>query len=167
LDERDQLIQQIVGDSHHLYHLIRSRASNGWLDANLTMPQAKALLCLYSADGMAMKHLAEKLGVSVTSITGLVDRLVDQGLVHRDQDAGDRRLVIARLTVEGRAALERLQEIRQGWMARVFSRMSTEQLKIVAQGFDYTHGAIRAEMDSEEAHTSADKASRSLGDAAI
>jgi len=45
-----------------------------------------------------MGQLAQALGVSLGSVTGLIDGLVQRGLVRREEDPADRRQKLARLT---------------------------------------------------------------------
>jgi DNA-binding MarR family transcriptional regulator len=73
----------------------------GWSEDGLTIPQMRLLWTLREEDGQPVGALAEHLGVNPSTITGHVDRLVRQGLVRREEDAGDRRIVRNYLTEEG------------------------------------------------------------------
>lgn len=53
-----------------------------------------------------MSDLAECSQISQTSLTGIVDRLEERGLVCRTRSDSDRRVVEVDLTVEGRATME-------------------------------------------------------------
>src|SRR5262245_17463130 len=53
-------------------------------------------------DGLTMSELSRRLIVSNGAITGLVDKLVEAGLVTRREDPNDRRSMIVRLTRKGR-----------------------------------------------------------------
>jgi long-chain acyl-CoA synthetase len=71
---------------------------------DLTLAQYRVLGVL--GDGCeAASRLADKLGVSRPSLTGVVDGLVARGLVRRGQGASDRRRVDLALTDGGRALL--------------------------------------------------------------
>jgi MarR family transcriptional regulator for hemolysin len=52
-------------------------------------------------DGMRQNQLADELGVEGPSLVRLLDRLVENGLVERREDAADRRAKIVHLTAEG------------------------------------------------------------------
>lgn len=86
----------------------------------LTFPRYEALmLLLYSRKGaLPLGKMGDRLQVHRASITNVVDRLEEQGLVERLPQATDRRSVLARITPEGRevacAATERLNEERFG-----------------------------------------------------
>lgn len=55
---------------------------------------------------LPLSRIGERLMVHPTSVTSLIDRLVKQGLVHREHDPEDRRRVLASLTPEGRRVLD-------------------------------------------------------------
>src|SRR3954468_12494613 len=52
--------------------------------------------------GMTLGELSQRMMVSNGNVTGLVDRLVEQGLINRRPSPRDRRAHIVRLTAEGR-----------------------------------------------------------------
>jgi DNA-binding MarR family transcriptional regulator len=77
----------------------------------LTLQQHQALLFIIGYPGreqVTIGELAERLQVRHHSAVGLVDRLVEQGLVERTQDAADRRQVFISLTDRGIRVLESL-----------------------------------------------------------
>ncbi len=91
--------------------LIRHRAMwdvEPWLGLDMSTPQFKALILIYEEEAVRMRELARRLGGSFSNATVLVDRLVDRGLVERMADPQDRRVVLVRVTKEGRYLVEQL-----------------------------------------------------------
>lgn len=77
----------------------------------LTLQQHQALLFIIGYPGreqVTVGELAERLQVRHHSAVGLVDRLEEQGLVHRMHNHGDRRQVFIELTDKGMAVLNNL-----------------------------------------------------------
>lgn len=67
-----------------------------------TLPRFDVMAALYrSPEGMLMSDLSRFLLVSNGNVTGIVDRLVSEGLVTRARRNGDRRTSMVRLTEEG------------------------------------------------------------------
>jgi DNA-binding MarR family transcriptional regulator len=92
--------------------IIRNLRIGGLLDnvrPGLSLSRVLALLALEraGAGGAPMRELAEELGVTVPSTTGLVDRLVREGLARRQPHPTDRRVVLVVPTAEGTAAVRR------------------------------------------------------------
>ena len=77
------------------------------------MAQAKVLYVVLAAGELRMSELAARLGVSSRTASGLVDRLVELGLLSRHDDPADRRQVVVATTPEAVALLERFRELNQ------------------------------------------------------
>lgn len=79
----------------------RLAAENG-----LTMQQAAVLYRLYNGGSILMGTLARQLHCDASNITGMVDRLVAQGHVERQELPEDRRAKQLVLTAKGRQLVE-------------------------------------------------------------
>jgi DNA-binding MarR family transcriptional regulator len=81
---------------------------------DLTFPRYEALMLLHysRAGALPLGKMGDRLQVHRASVTNVVDRLVDQGLVERHRHESDRRTVLAKITPDGRrvarAATKRL-----------------------------------------------------------
>ncbi len=69
----------------------------------LTPAQYSVLRLLWRRDGRQFNELASACCCSPPTITGVVDTLEKKGLVAREANPRDRRSLLVRLTVEGRA----------------------------------------------------------------
>jgi DNA-binding MarR family transcriptional regulator len=70
-------------------------------DMRLTPTQVHALGWLGMDGPIQVGVLAQRIGITKKTITGVVDRLEDMGLVERGRDSEDRRAVTAKLTNKG------------------------------------------------------------------
>ena len=93
----------------------------------LTMPQYRAVLSL-SNGPLTMSKLAAGLGVSLPSCTGVVDKLVERGLVSRAEDPEDRRVVRCVLTNHGYEMASSLFDADLAVMEEFVSVMSDDEL---------------------------------------
>lgn len=110
-----------------LAHL-HSGAAGPWLDLNLSMPQLKMLFVIDWLGPLSMSQVAQRLGISVSAATGVIDRLVEQGLARREPDPCDRRIVRVASTSEGHALALRLRSGDTEQLARIVARFSDEEL---------------------------------------
>jgi DNA-binding MarR family transcriptional regulator len=90
---------------------------------------------------LRMAELAERVMISPSGLTRVVDGLVDEGLVERRRDEADARVVLAKLTEKGRdrvrkAAQTHLRGIRQHFTGR----LSEAQLRNVASALEVISG---------------------------
>lgn len=83
-----------------------------------------------SAKGrLTVSEVADRLSVSLSAITALVDRLVQAGLVVRSRDEQDRRLVWLVATDKGKEILARCMDGRRQVAAKYFGQLSDEDLE--------------------------------------
>ena len=119
-----------------------------WFGLSLTMPQFKLLLLIATGKGFRVGDLAHKLGVTPPTVTTILDRLVEQGLVRREDDPTDRRLVIARLTSKGRDLLLRLKVGTTVDLADCAQAMSPHDLWCLLVGMEALHRATTARKEA-------------------
>lgn len=72
------------------------------LDRNLTATQYIVLARLWEEDGISLSELGERLYFDNPTLTGIVDRMERDGLLQRQRDEDDRRVVKVHLTAKGR-----------------------------------------------------------------
>jgi MarR family transcriptional regulator, organic hydroperoxide resistance regulator len=93
----------------------------------LSIPQFDLLSTLSESEGTTQQELAERLYVTKGNVSGLVDRLVEAGLVER-RTAGDRRSHALHLTGKGRALAERGIAAQRDYVGRTLGRLSAGDL---------------------------------------
>lgn len=99
LQLNNQLCFALYAATHAIIRSYRSRLGN----AGLTYPQYLVLLVLWETDGMTVKGLAQRLALDSGTLTPLLKRLENIGLVVRQRSTVDERVVNIFLTEEGRA----------------------------------------------------------------
>jgi len=78
---------------------------------NLTYPQYLVMLVLWKTDGITVTALGERLFLDSATLTPLLKRLEQSGLVTRRRASADERQVIIALTTSGRALQEKAQDV--------------------------------------------------------
>ncbi len=98
------------------------------VEFNATLPRFDVMAALFrKSDGMMMSELSRFLMVSNGNVTGIVDRLVKDGLVIRSQRDGDRRTWIIRLTKTGTQNFEIMAKAHEGWIDELLAMYSTSE----------------------------------------
>ena len=72
-------------------------------ETGLTYPQYLVMMLLWESKGLTMKTLGERLGLDSNTLTPLVKKLEQRGLVTRARNNADERLLDIKLTEEGMA----------------------------------------------------------------
>ena len=130
------LAEQVREQFATLVRLISMVELQAWMSLDISMGQFKVMLFLWQARRARVGVLAENLGIHVSNVTGILDRLVEAGFVCREEDAGDRRLVVSRLTPKGEATLASLYEGRAARIHDRLTKLPPEQLQALRTGLD-------------------------------
>ncbi len=93
-----------------------------------TLPRFDVMAALYRApEGMIMSEISRFLLVSNGNVTGIVSRLVGDGLVIRAQRRDDRRSSIVRLTTKGCDRFEEMAAAHESWIDELLGGMTQEE----------------------------------------
>lgn len=101
---------------------------------DLSVVQLRALTVLYRRGQANLGELASEMGVTVSTTSRLVDRLVTAGLVDRRVAEHTRREIALRLSRQGQAVLRRYDNLRLVALHECLDAMSEEQREVAAAG---------------------------------
>jgi DNA-binding MarR family transcriptional regulator len=102
-------------------------------DFDTTLPRFDVMAALYRCpEGMLMSDLSRFLLVSNGNVTGIVDRLVSEGLVSRARRNGDRRTSMVRLTDDGIRQFETMASAHEGWIGELLGSVGVEETRRLA-----------------------------------
>lgn len=133
MNEKDEAVERILQGVADIFKQVLPLAHKELLEMDLTAPQLKVVLLLYLQGATRMTELAGSLGVTLATGTGIVDRLVDRGLVTRENDRNDRRVVMCRLSEKGQEMTERLWETSREKARQLLSGMELSRLQMIAE----------------------------------
>jgi DNA-binding MarR family transcriptional regulator len=129
--DRSAIVDDVIAGYETLMQRLADSHAPEFLEIAVTMPQAKLLYLLGAAGELHMSDLVHRLGVSLSTISGLVDKVVDQGLASRREDAVDRRQVVVALTPAGRDFIDRFRELNARQMRELLQLLDDADLACV------------------------------------
>ncbi len=83
--------------------------------------------------------------IGVSAATGLVDRLVERGVLERESDPADRRVVRVRMSPAGLRAAQEWYAAQILHMGKALSTLSDEDIRRVAEATQILHRAVTGE----------------------
>jgi DNA-binding MarR family transcriptional regulator len=99
---------------------------------DVTLPRFDLMAQLDRApQGMTLGELSQRMMVSNGNITGLVDRLEEQGLLKRRAAPRDRRVQIVSLTAGGRRGFRAMAKENGDWVAEMFVDLSESEIEVL------------------------------------
>lgn len=128
--DRLRLWMRVLRVSRMIESELRERFKS---EFDTTLPRFDVMAALYrEPEGMLMSDLSRYLLVSNGNVTGIVDRLVQDGLVSRASREGDRRTSIVRLTETGRELFARMAAAHQKWVNAALKDLSGQDARQLA-----------------------------------
>ncbi len=143
--DKAELIRAVIELQRRVNRSLREYTTDAWMNLSLTIAQLKSLFFIANEGSTNFKKLAAALGVTPSNVTGIIDRLVEQGLVSRTENPEDRRILLLRATDRGQALLTDLRESRISHMSQILAHLSPEELSCLVHG-------LTAFVKAAEAH---------------
>lgn len=135
--ERAVVVDEVIAGYELLMRRMASSHAPEFLEIPITMPQAKVLYLLGASGELHMSELVHRLGVSLSTVSGLVERVVEAGLVVRHEDPADRRQVVVGLTPAGVQFIDHFRELNAREMRGLLQILDDAEL-------DSVRGALAA-----------------------
>jgi DNA-binding MarR family transcriptional regulator len=127
---------------------LRCAGSQRLLRLGISMTHFHVLTLLRHHDAMPMGRLADILDASVSSATGIIDRMEERGLVERVRVPDDRRVVLVRPTEAGLDLVDEAELVRSDVMRATLARLSTDELERLTLALADLGSALEAELAS-------------------
>jgi DNA-binding MarR family transcriptional regulator len=119
------------------------------VEAEVTLPQFRALVVLAVRGTLRSVDIAEELQVNPSTGTRMTDRLAAKGLVRRVRSTDDRRVVRLRLTRAGHAVVEQVMARRRGELERIVAETAGVWQPAVTEALT-AFAAAAGEMPEQE-----------------
>jgi len=123
--------------------MLRTCADQRAAIISMTRAQWAVLVRLERAEGLKQAELADMLDLQPITLTRLVDRLCDSGLIERRSDPKDRRVKRLFLTPAAQPLLDRLHVIGETLMTEVLAGLDDATIKILLEQFGRVKDNLR------------------------
>ena len=110
-DERDAALAELARLQGQMHDRAVAMVGPMPLPPDLTMQQVRVLGCVVKEPGLSGHDLGVRIGVSAPTASGLVDRLVEKGLISRTDDPDDRRVRRIHPTEDGLAVIREMDSL--------------------------------------------------------
>lgn len=108
-----------------------------WINIDRTLSKSElfTLLQVERNGEIIMSQIADYINISMSTATGIVERLVRQGFIERARNETDRRIVTIRLTAEGKILAENIKNKIFGMAKLVLDCLADEEQKLLLSIF--------------------------------
>jgi DNA-binding MarR family transcriptional regulator len=117
-------------------HLLDTVRLQVWEQMAITFPQLRILFRIRAQPGIDLRGLATDLHITASGAGQQVDKLVEGGLLSREEDLVDRRRIRMELTELGQEAMGAISRASRSYLEAVFGVLSDAQLGRLARLLD-------------------------------
>ena len=136
------LTGDIIADIRATMTQLKCASSERLLRLGVSMAQVHILYTVQRNGEMTMSQLAEVLNVSLSSATGLIDRIEERGFIERNRVPTDRRIVLVRVTAAGEQMLREVDGVTETLVRSVLGHLPAAQLRGVSQAISLLRAAV-------------------------
>ncbi len=130
------------------------RASGHFMKARgISTPQFTILMQLHHRGICGMSEVSEQFGTTPAAASQLVDKLVQSGLILREEDPQDRRAKSLKLTGKGKELIQQGIEQRYRWVEPLAGQLTAEQRAKVNEALNIMTEAVKKMEATRVPHT--------------
>jgi len=152
VNERERDVDAVEATLVRIQDLFTDVRVDALVASELTLQQLKVLMLAVYRAPLSAHDAAGALGVSAATVSGLVGRLVDHGLLRQEPAPDDRRVRHLRATEAGEAALDQVARLQVQHRRELLVRLSDDELAALRVGLA---GIERAAREVREVRTRA------------
>ncbi|HEX3373552.1 MAG TPA: MarR family transcriptional regulator [Edaphobacter sp.] len=132
-----ELAQQTERQLNLIQRAMRQRLHAEFARGNLTAPQRLVMSVLVPTQGLSLKQLSQAVSLAHSTVSGIVDRLVKQGLIERQPHSTDRRITLLTASEPVRKFMKtRMPELALHPLLQALRLGSPAELQAITKGLD-------------------------------
>lgn len=114
----------------------------------LTIPQIAVIILLNEHKEMSITDISQKMGLSKSTVSGIIDRMEKIGIITRKRSEHDRRIVTAILTEQFQRHGLELEQNFDRLICEVFNTVSEQTLLEIVKGLELFNRIVSTSIDS-------------------
>jgi len=119
------------------------------LDLNFSKTELMALMVVDRYGEVSMSQICDALNIPMSTSTGIVDRMVKKGFLHRERSDTDRRVVVVGMTERGREVFRYFKDMLTGYLVQIESVLTDEEKQLLYRIFTKIIAVINSEKEPE------------------
>jgi len=121
---------------HQIHGLLQQSMIKSFKELNLTPPQGMVIRNLGKLGSMKISDISEKLGLSNSTVSGIIDRLEKQNIVQRERSFDDKRVVYVTLTDEFMTMHKSLKKGTESTIQSILTKGTQKDLDKIMEGLN-------------------------------
>jgi len=147
-EPQDDSVIEIEALLRNVSTIIRKRGRDILSNFDVTPPQFDALLSLRDGGELTMGELCQKMYLACSTATDLIDRMERNGLILRERDTADRRVIRLKMTEKGQSVIEEVLRARKRYLSAVLGHVVSGDRERLIQSLDQLYSLMTRDVES-------------------
>jgi len=122
---------------HKFYHYVQ--------DSGFTLPQLSVISILEKHGEQKVSELSFKMGLSNSTVSGILDRLEQKDIIKRERTKNDRRVVKISLTGESQDFCNDFRKKKEEYLTQLLKKLSEQEIRDIIKGLEILNRALAEE----------------------
>lgn len=149
MKEVENLAIEVVKDLKDIQRQLKVHLHRRFKNREITAPQGMLIFMLSHHEQLKISDVSEKMGLSNSTVSGIIDRLEAMNYVERIRSKEDRRVVYVRVTDTVREELKMHDDTLDSLLAEALRSMTMEEAAQIATSLRLLSEAIRNNNEGE------------------
>ncbi len=111
-------------------------------DSGFTFPQLSIISILAKHDKQKVSDISEKMGLSDSTVSGILDRLEQKGIVERKRNKDDRRVVKIYLSKGSQKICQEFHRKREEYFVHLLKKLSEQEMDDIIKGLEILNRVV-------------------------
>lgn len=149
MKEVENLALEVVKDLKDIQRQLKVRVHRRFKDREITAPQGMLIFMLSHHEQLKISDVSEKMGLSNSTVSGIIDRLEAMDYVERIRSKEDRRVVYVKVTDTVRDELKLHDDTMDSLLIEALSSLTKEDAIQIAASLRQLSETIRIKNEGE------------------
>lgn len=129
-------ISKIINLTRNFNKSLRHKFHHSMHDSGFTLPQLSVIAMLEKHGEQKVSELSLKMGLSDSTVSGILDRLEQKEIIKRERTKDDRRVVKISLTGKSKEFCNDFRRKREEYFTRLLKNLSEQEIKDIIKGLE-------------------------------
>jgi len=135
-------ISQIISLNRNFNRTLRHKFHDLMQDSGFTFPQLSVISILAKSGEQKVSDISEKIGLSDSTVSGILDRLEQKEILERKRDKDDRRVVKIYLSKGSQKIYQEFHRKRGEYFTHLLKELSEQEIKDIIKGLEILNRVV-------------------------
>ena len=135
-------ISKIINLTKNFNKSMRHKFHHSIQDSGFTLPQISVISMLEKHGEQKVSELSLKMGLSDSTVSGILDRLEQKEIIKRERTKDDRRVVKISLTGKSQKFCKDFRQKKEEYFTRLLKKLSEQEIKDIIKGLEILNRAL-------------------------